>query len=212
MLITREWFSSSRRVWCPISSLLAHHPLSSNRGPWPFTLPLALTPVVVPSVGPFRLHLPAPLGSTGVTRLPGYYGCSDSCRDGLLRGRAGVSCLLSAPTRTAGLVGLGVARPVPPCPGDRVPKSGRSPLFTTTNRPPLPSPTTCCSTGSRVRVETSGLAACAGLATCTPPFQWDGASLGLRQSLAGSPEQPAESSSRKLRTRGSPGVALHLLS
>ena len=26
-----------------------------------------------------RLHLPAPLGSPGVTRLPRYYGCSDSC-------------------------------------------------------------------------------------------------------------------------------------
>jgi len=26
-----------------------------------------------------RLHLPAPLGSTGITRLRRYYGCSDSC-------------------------------------------------------------------------------------------------------------------------------------
>src|SRR6266566_364127 len=26
-----------------------------------------------------RLHLPAPLRSPGITRLPRYYGCSDSC-------------------------------------------------------------------------------------------------------------------------------------
>jgi hypothetical protein len=42
-----------------------------------------------------------------------------------------------------------------------------------------------------------------------PPLQWDGSSLGLRHSLAGSPRRPAESSSLALRTDRSPPVALH---
>ena len=41
-----------------------------------------LPPVVLPSIWSLRLHCPAPLGSTGVTRLPRYYGCSDSWTTG----------------------------------------------------------------------------------------------------------------------------------
>ncbi|MCA9095482.1 MAG: hypothetical protein KDA68_18510, partial [Planctomycetaceae bacterium] len=43
--------------------------------------PSALTLVVIPWVRSFRIHLPASLRSTGVTRFLRYYERSDSCRD-----------------------------------------------------------------------------------------------------------------------------------
>lgn len=75
----------------------------------------------------------------------------------------------------------------------REPVSGRSPLFTQRNVNPfrLQPPST-------LPVMESG-----GSQTGQTPS-------GLRQSLAGSPGQPAESSLRKLRTGVSAGVALHL--
>lgn len=41
--------------------------------------PAALSPVCVPCVWSFDIHLPASLRSAGVTRLRRYYGRSDSC-------------------------------------------------------------------------------------------------------------------------------------
>jgi hypothetical protein len=46
----------------------------------------ALSGSDVPGTSRRRLHLPAPLRSTGITRLPRYYGCSDSCTAALRTG------------------------------------------------------------------------------------------------------------------------------
>ncbi len=66
-------------------------------------------------------------------------------------GSAGIASAVSlraAPTRTAGPVAYRMARPLRHfVPEARVPKSGRSPLFTTTNLLTIPSPTPCCLPG-----------------------------------------------------------------
>ena len=46
---------------------------------YPRTASPGLSPVVFRPFQTSRLHLPAPLCSTGITRLQRYYGCSDSC-------------------------------------------------------------------------------------------------------------------------------------
>jgi hypothetical protein len=46
---------------------------------YPQTASPGLSPVVFPSIQTSRLHLPAPLGSPGITRLHRYYECCDSC-------------------------------------------------------------------------------------------------------------------------------------
>jgi len=135
-----------------------------------------------------QLHLPAPLRSPGVTRLPRYYGCSDSCTGGL-------------------------GRPLANRPGS---VRRRSPCFTVETFRPfcLHPPPVLPDFGSGFEVEP--YRACRLLTNDTPPFQWVGASFGLRHSLAGSPRQKAESSSpgplALLRTGRSPPVAFHLAS
>ena len=46
---------------------------------YPQTASPGLSSVVFRPIQTSRLHLPAPLGSTGITRLHRYYECSDSC-------------------------------------------------------------------------------------------------------------------------------------
>src|SRR6516225_5153648 len=56
-------------------------PTPSGLGFLPLVEPFpALPRVVVPSLCPSRFHLPASLGSTGITPLPGYYGGSVTSR------------------------------------------------------------------------------------------------------------------------------------
>ena len=50
-----------------------------SRHGYPRRLAVGLPPVSVRLLQTSRLHLPAPLGSPGITRLHRYYGCSDSC-------------------------------------------------------------------------------------------------------------------------------------
>src|SRR5208337_1259971 len=45
------------------------------------SLPALALALVLPDAD-LLLHLPTPLGSTGITPLPRYYGCSDSCPGG----------------------------------------------------------------------------------------------------------------------------------
>lgn len=49
-------------------------------GPLRLVEPSALPPVCVPQVWSLGIPLPGALRSTGITRLPRYYGSSDSCR------------------------------------------------------------------------------------------------------------------------------------
>ena len=51
-----------------------------RRGSLRFVELVALTPICLPFVWPFLIHLPGALCSTGVTRLHRSYGSSDSCR------------------------------------------------------------------------------------------------------------------------------------
>jgi hypothetical protein len=77
-------------------------------------------------------------------------------------------------------------------------------LFHVWELPTIPSPTTPCCPWVAVWFSPQGLPRVSGPKTDTPPFQWVGASFGLRHSLAGSPQQQAESSS------SSYGLAVHL--
>src|SRR5262249_20163357 len=130
-----------------------------------------------------RLHLPASLGSTGITRLRRYYGRSDSCAGGL-------------------------GRPSANRPG--WPRAGL-PAYVE-NLLTLPSPTTPGPPDCRVWVFLAlGLHRMLGRhpPLAVIPLPSSRASLGLRLSLAGSPRPQAESSSLTLRTSHSPPVAPH---
>ena len=88
------------RRFAPLSSLSGHSPAVLARR--------AMLPVSFRMDRTSRLHLPAPLRSTGITRLQHYYGCSDSCAEarprwpGVLLAEGGTlgSILLLEPRRS----------------------------------------------------------------------------------------------------------------
>src|SRR5207244_9563131 len=87
-------------------------------------------PFALLAVSTSRLHLPASLRSTGITRLLRYYGRSDSCRDG----RCGFAPVFRSlqPRRELQARSVGVwPDQKPHLPEVPVLIPGRSPLFTT---------------------------------------------------------------------------------
>jgi len=141
--------------------------------------------VLVPAVSTSRIHLPASLRSTGVTRLRRYYGRSDSC---------------PAALRVFSTMNTG-------CPGQVSPLSSR--IFRTFRlQTPLTFPI------AMFGFKALGLHRVIRRARspAATPLARSLSSLGLRHLTAGSPRSQAESSSLVLRTDRSPRVALHLAS
>lgn len=124
-----------------------------------------------------RIHLPASLRSTGITRFRRYYGRSDSCPAGSSAALARLSCTcMNTILNRTGLPASCV------WPSDHsISNHLIAPLIAFTRYPSAS--------------ETSDLRR-----------------SGLRHFVAGSPDNPAESSSLSLRTDRSPPVASHPLS